>query len=83
MKAVEFIKKYELSSALAAGFLDHLRRDPEEDVKEEILKNAFQEFSGINPDKNKNGKQSEINENADEKSNVKTNDSISITQTMK
>lgn len=48
MKAVEFIKKYEITPVLAAGFLDHLRRAPEEDVKEEILKNAYQDFSGIN-----------------------------------
>ncbi|EMO52950.1 hypothetical protein [Leptospira noguchii] len=54
MRAVEFIKKYEITSALAAGFLDHLRRTPEEDVKEEILKNAYQEFSGINLDKIEN-----------------------------
>ncbi|WP_061232267.1 hypothetical protein [Leptospira noguchii] len=54
MKAVEFIKKYEITSALAAGFLNHLRRTPEEDVNEEILKNAYQEFSGINLGKMKN-----------------------------
>ncbi|MCH1911218.1 hypothetical protein L9Z41_00920 [Leptospira noguchii] len=54
MRAVEFINKYEITSALAAGFLDHLRRTPEEDVKEEILKNAYQEFSGINLDKIEN-----------------------------
>ncbi|WP_016751334.1 hypothetical protein [Leptospira kirschneri] len=54
MKAVEFIKKYEITPVLAAGFLNHLRRAPEEDVKEEILKNAYQDFSGINLGKIKN-----------------------------
>ncbi|ASP41106.1 hypothetical protein AMR47_20965 [Leptospira interrogans] len=54
MKVVEFIKKYEITPVLAAGFLDHLRRVPEEDVKEEILRNVYQEFSGINLDKIKN-----------------------------
>ncbi|EMK04329.1 hypothetical protein LEP1GSC176_0978 [Leptospira kirschneri str. MMD1493] len=34
--------------------MDHLRRAPEEDVKEEILKNAYQDFSGINLGKIKN-----------------------------
>lgn len=51
MKVVEFIKKYEITPVLAAGFLDHLRRVSEEDVKEEILRNVYQEFSGINLDK--------------------------------
>ncbi|EPE85633.1 hypothetical protein LEP1GSC021_3813 [Leptospira noguchii str. 1993005606] len=31
-----------------------MRRTPEEDVNEEILKNAYQEFSGINLGKMKN-----------------------------
>ncbi len=65
MKAVEFIRKYELSFALAAGFLDHLRKDPEEDVQEEVLRNAFKEFSGIEPDRSKKMRTSEINEDED------------------
>ncbi|EMY78418.1 hypothetical protein LEP1GSC060_2775 [Leptospira weilii serovar Ranarum str. ICFT] len=67
MKAVEFIRKYEISPALAAGFLDHLRRDPEEDVKDEILKNAYQEFSGKDLDKNKSVIQERKSEYTEEK----------------
>lgn len=67
MKAVEFIRKYELRTAVAAGFLDHLRRDPEEDVQDEVLRNAFKEFSGIEPDRSKEVRTSEINEDEDEK----------------
>lgn len=71
MKAVEFIKKYEITPALAAGFLDHLRRDPEEEVKEEILKTAYREFSGRDADKNKSVVQDNQSEHAEEKNSVK------------
>ncbi|WP_229267219.1 hypothetical protein [Leptospira sp. mild_001] len=54
MKVVEFIKKYEITPVLTAGFLDHLRREPEEEVEEEILKKVYQNFSGIDLDKMKN-----------------------------
>ncbi|MBM9499360.1 hypothetical protein JWG44_03755 [Leptospira sp. 201903071] len=83
MKAVEFIKKYELSPALAAGFLDHLRRDPEEDVKDDILKSAYKEFSGIDPDENKGLNQAKISSEEKSDSKIKNRDSISKTQTTK
>ncbi|EMJ92204.1 hypothetical protein [Leptospira alstonii] len=85
MKAVEFIKKYEITPVLAAGFLDHLRRDPEEDVKDEILKNAYQEFSGKDLDKNKSVIQELKSENAEEKNSVKgkTNEPNQKSETQK
>ncbi|WP_025181002.1 hypothetical protein ACO1KB_17380 [Leptospira interrogans serovar Szwajizak] len=67
MKVVEFIKKYEITPVLAAGFLDHLRRVPEEDVKEEILRNVYQEFSGINLGKIKNSTWEQVAVHIEEK----------------
>lgn len=73
MKVVEFIKKYEITSVLAAGFLDHLRRVPEEDVKEEILRKVYQEFSGINLDKIKNSTWEQVAVHIEEKIFTKAN----------
>ncbi|WP_036060495.1 hypothetical protein [Leptospira weilii] len=47
MKATEFVKKYDIRPALAAGFLDHLRRDPESDLPEDLLETSYHEFSGV------------------------------------
>ncbi|EMJ58235.1 hypothetical protein LEP1GSC013_2686 [Leptospira interrogans serovar Valbuzzi str. Duyster] len=73
MKVVEFIKKYEITPVLAAGFLDHLRRVPEEDVKEEILRKVYQEFSGINLDKIKNSTWEQVAVHIEEKIFTKAN----------
>lgn len=50
MKADEFIQNYKIRPALAAGFKEHLRIDPESGLSEEYLTAAYQEFSGTNPD---------------------------------
>ncbi|WP_017852023.1 hypothetical protein ACO1KB_19250 [Leptospira interrogans serovar Szwajizak] len=50
MKAHEFIQKYKIRPALAAGFKEHLRLDPESDLTEEFLTASFQEFAGVKPD---------------------------------
>ncbi|EMO60700.1 hypothetical protein LEP1GSC133_4449 [Leptospira borgpetersenii serovar Pomona str. 200901868] len=47
MKATEFVKKYEIKPTLAAGFFDHLRRDPESDLPEDLLETSYHEFSGV------------------------------------
>ncbi|WP_061231751.1 hypothetical protein [Leptospira interrogans] len=73
MKVVEFIKKYEITPVLAAGFLDHLRRVPEEDVKEEILRKVYQEFSGINLDEIKNSTWEQVAVHIEEKIFTKAN----------
>ncbi|RHX82217.1 hypothetical protein EHQ05_05485 [Leptospira yasudae] len=72
MKAVEFIKKYEITPALAAGFLDHLRREPEEDVKDEILHNAFREFSGKDLERKVAVKEEHKAESTEEKTSAKS-----------
>ncbi|EKN89909.1 hypothetical protein LEP1GSC034_1005 [Leptospira interrogans str. 2003000735] len=50
MKANEFIQKHKIRPALAAGFKEHLRLDPESDLTEEYLTAHFQEFAGVNLD---------------------------------
>ncbi|EMN91025.1 hypothetical protein [Leptospira weilii] len=50
MKADEFIQKHKIRPALAVGFKEHLRLDPESDIEEDYLTATFQEFAGVKPD---------------------------------
>ncbi|TGK23432.1 hypothetical protein [Leptospira stimsonii] len=50
MKADEFIEKHKIRTALAVGFKEHLRLDPESDLTEDFLTATYQEFAGVKPD---------------------------------
>ncbi|WP_078127204.1 hypothetical protein [Leptospira alexanderi] len=50
MKADEFIQKHKIRPALAAGFKEHLRLDPESDLTEDYLTATYHEFAGVKPD---------------------------------
>ncbi|WP_061236779.1 hypothetical protein [Leptospira interrogans] len=50
MKTNEFIQKHNIRTALATGFKEHLRLDPESDMTEEYLTATFQEFAGVKAD---------------------------------
>jgi hypothetical protein len=46
MKVSQFIENHKISPALAVGFKEFLRRDPEQDHDEEFLTNSYEKFSG-------------------------------------
>ncbi|AXR64511.1 hypothetical protein [Leptospira mayottensis] len=50
MTANEFIQKHKIRPALATGFKEHLRLDPDSDIEEDYLTVMFQEFAGVKPD---------------------------------
>lgn len=50
MKAKEFIEKHKIGSALAAGFISSLRRDPDADLPEADLEKSYKEFAGVSHD---------------------------------
>lgn len=46
MKLNEFIQRHKIKAALAVGFSDYIRRDPESNLDEKFLKDSYEKFSG-------------------------------------